>query len=57
VREKREEKKKKEKMQCYETIIIIKKKIKINYEGQFLINSMLNDKIEKKYEIKKEKKP
>jgi hypothetical protein len=48
---------KKEKMQCYETIIIIKKKIKINYEGQFLINSMLNDKIEKKYEIKKEKKP
>jgi hypothetical protein len=39
---------KKEKMQCYETIIIIKKKIKINYEGQFLINSMLNDKIEKK---------
>jgi hypothetical protein len=48
VREKREEKKKKEKMQCYETIIIIKKKIKINYESQFLINSMLNDKIEKK---------
>ena len=39
---------KKEKLQCYETIIIIKKKIKINYESQFLINSMLNDKIEKK---------
>jgi hypothetical protein len=27
-------------------------KIKINYEGQFLIDSMLNDKIKKKYDKK-----
>ena len=39
-------------MQYYKTMIIIKK-IKINYESQFLINSILNDKIKKNIKLKK----
>ena len=32
----------------YETVIILYKKIKKNYDSEFLINLMLNYKIEKK---------